>query len=216
MGFEYKYILYKNLESRIDSFCNNNGHLDPNCFDDSGYKIESIYKFFWNSNDKHGKIRLRMYTTSKQNFYFVEEKMKENDFVSKTRIKIEEKVYHNLCYCANESVFFLLLNQLNFPTYQHPSMSGEFNTYTVRYHRTPWMITLFGNEYRLTIDRDVCTSYGDNSLGILEPDKRILEIKGAKEAEIPIRFINQEYGLVPEKISKYKLASKIIETAIKV
>ncbi|WP_259418199.1 VTC domain-containing protein [Bacillus toyonensis] len=211
MRFEYKYLLQKNLEDDINSFCSKHGYLDSYCFNDLGYEIRSVYKYYWRSQKEHGKIRLRKYTTSENVYYYIEEKVKKHGFVTKARLQIEEQVYNNLCTCENEEMFFLLLNDLNFYSKNTDYSSGKFNTYTVQYYRIPWKIKYLEKEYRLTIDKDLFTDNGDESIRILDEEKLIFEIKGAKEikdTEILSNYIEQEYQLTPVKISKYKLAKK--------
>ena len=212
MRIELKYLIDLPLSNEIYDFCLKNGEIDKFCFNDKSYSIQSVYKYVWSNKNKQskGKIRLRKYTTSANELFYVEEKFKKNNKTKKNRLKINKEIFERLYSCQKYEDFFSLLTDLEFKLSKNSNLkSKKIITKDLRYVRRPLHINFNGHKYRVTFDSSIKKHFiKTNRLhNVIDKELCILELKGnSKNITVLQEYLEKNYNIKPKKISKFRLA----------
>lgn len=209
MSFEYKFLISSKKElDEIMNFCKEEGAIDQHCYGNGRYEITSIYKLFRTSDESALKVRLREYFHGAGRDYFIEEKIRTSNGITKHRMRISKSKFEQLKNCANEKELFLILDELGFRLSIVENIQDEFETYYINYVRTPWNIHLNDHTYRVTVDQNINAMINNQVIELLGCETGVLEIKGENEANDIIEFFMRTFSINVQKESKYKLAKR--------
>jgi hypothetical protein len=207
MRMEIKYRLPSSDVDNIIDFSDKYGTADKYCLDGQGYVIQSTYIYEWREYFKglKGKLRLRNYINDNQNSFFIEEKVKFGIWGSKNRCAISKQEYKKIKNisdtkslreqsCVDKLVFF-----------RSSATEGDLLNLTIRYYRNAWTVKYRNTKFRLTVDKDIECYLCSGFKKIVPSDVYILEIKGDENIFFIIDYFYKEFGLHPEKFSKFNL-----------
>ncbi len=203
---EIKYLMNEEKYHDIFNFLDCYGVADKHNIGQEGYKINTFYLATWKSFTRtaknHGRLRIRSYSANGK--IYLEEKSKIRNRYYKQRYLINNedrellKTFCKLSQIENYSQInkFEFSNQLYF--------ISDFDKFEVDYTRLAYAVEYEGLKFRATIDSNL-----KSVDTFLIPNKYILELKMNEGFREVSELFLKTFGLMPHKISKYKLLAAI-------
>lgn len=209
---EYKFLIENSKVSVIKEWLDKNGKQDINS-NNNGY---TIYSFYIATQKSHNlafksKIRIRKYENNLcEPCYFIEEKRKQDYWISKSRVSVTEKEVQEILNINNLNDLNYYLKKIDLHFSENYIEEGKMDLQSLVYNRQAWELSNSNHNinYRVTLDTYLSRfdiDRGEIDVPLLDYDYTILEIKGKFVHKDLIKLLN-DMGIYNQKISKYKIS----------
>lgn len=208
---EMKFVVSPAQASAIREWISPRLSLDPHADSGGGYRVTSLYfdtpaRDVFRRKGSYGRSKYRVRRYGELDFVFLERKMKRKDRVGKTRSTVGlDEISELDGFQASrgwDGYWFhrrLLARNLE-PVCQ------------ISYRRSAWAMMTELGAIRVTIDADIRAVPVERhafreAQGDEVTDRRILEIKFRRHMPSMFRELVRRFALVPQAMSKYRLAA---------
>jgi hypothetical protein len=203
---EIKYLLNNHKMEDVLSFLEHFGSMDAHSEGKEGYEVSTFYLATWRSFTRtaknHGHLRIRSYPADHK--MYLEEKTVVRDLRFKKRYLISNNTGEMLKSFSKLSQIESYSRVNGFDFSNSVFFISDFDKLEISYTRVAYFVNYEGLLFRATIDSNLAAPTGIN----FSPDCYILEVKtNEMDFKAVLEIILKLFGLLPQKLSKYKLVN---------